>query len=611
MRGGNHLLLLAVSVLLVRCQQIPQVSMSPELKEIFSGDLFYLSCDNSASGSTVKWYFNGNEQTVTKKTWRVACATPNHAGFYECESNGERSEKRQIDVHKYIPRASLTIKTGHPVMKNGSSVVLQLHNDDGLGEWNCWVYRGEQQKKIVLKKKHDTVSLDFQPKRLEVPETIFWCTDSALKLRSNQITVWTSDKEVLLEMNHLPAVAGDSLTLRCLAWGTDRITRATFYKNDTIIQESIVPTYTIPTVTESAKGRYKCDATFTYKDRTGGPPYHLASDNQEVFVQVASMKAVLSGNAGLSCSCPLCPSASSYHWYYNDNDDYGQPSHLLDSSQGFMMPTKSGTYACRAVWKTGMSFLSNSYVYKPPIKIIVVVLFVMLVILGAVIALAAYLWYKKRNATGPIYEDVALRTRDKGDDKYEVLHGAQRGGEYDTLHPEATGGERKGEYEPLKKEEMKEGVYHTLGEAGAAGGAGGYEALRKEGMKEGVYNTLGEEGAAGGAGGYEALRKEGMKEGVYNTLGEEGAAGGAGGYEALKKEGMKEGVYNTLGEEGAAGGAGGYEALKKEGMKGGEYHTLGGEGAGGGAGGYEALRKEGMKEGVYHTLGAKGGAGGE
>lgn len=94
-----------------------------------------------------------------------------------------------------------------------------------------------------------------------------------------------SDKKVLLEMYHLPAVAGERLTLRCLVLGTNQISHTIFYKDDATIQESADPTYTIPTVTESAKGRYKCHATFTYKDSTVRDPYSLASDNQEVFVQ--------------------------------------------------------------------------------------------------------------------------------------------------------------------------------------------------------------------------------------------------------------------------------------------------------------------------------------
>ncbi|XP_070783587.1 uncharacterized protein [Enoplosus armatus] len=410
-------------------------------------------------------------------------------------------------------------------MPTGSSVVLELDNEDGLQGWNCHVYRGQRTNVIKLRLKNNSVNLAFEPNSLNVPETIFWCTDMAQ--RSNQITVRTSEKDVMLEMDPLPVTVGKSLTLRCRVWGTDRISHTVFYKDDAVILSSQSPTHQINNVTESAIGRYKCEATYTHVARTKGPPYQEVSDNQDLFVQAPSMRALLSANRGMSCTCPTCDTNDvSYRWYYKNDD--GQPWKLMVSSEGFMMPKASGTYACRAVWNNRRSFLSNSYVYQPPISFILKVVIIVLAILGFA-AVAFYIWYRNRNTTGPIYEDVALRSRDKDDDKYETLQKPRGEGEYDTLHPEAPGRERKeGEYQPLKREEMKDGVYHTLGMEGAGGGAGGYEALKKEGRKEGVYHTLGMEGAAGGAGGYEALKKEGRKEGVYHTLEMEGAGGGEG-----------------------------------------------------------------------------------
>ena len=103
--------------------------MSPALKEIFSGDLFYLSCDNSTSGSTVKWFFNGNEQAVKTKTWRVASATPDRSGSYQCEINGQRSERLSIHVHgKYITLTlaqwSLISQSVKGVHTNNSNIYL-------------------------------------------------------------------------------------------------------------------------------------------------------------------------------------------------------------------------------------------------------------------------------------------------------------------------------------------------------------------------------------------------------------------------------------------------------------------------------------------------------
>ncbi|XP_033467960.2 uncharacterized protein LOC117247481 [Epinephelus lanceolatus] len=528
MWGMKHLLILSVFVLLARCQQKPQVTVSPTLN-IFSGDLIFLSCDNS--GSSVKWYFKNQEQQQTNKTWKIGVASSKHSGMYHCESNGQKSDNFSIKVLDYVPAASLTIKIGQPVVQTGGSVVLQLDNEDGLQGWKCWVYRGKgpgETKRITLRLKNDSVSVVFQPKRLEIPETIFWCSDNK-QGRSNQVIVRTSEKEVSLEMYPLPAVVGESLSLRCLAWGTDQISSTVFYKNNAVLLKSHSPTHEISEVTESASGSYRCNAIFKHRAHTDGPPSNVMSDDQDVFVQLPPVRAVLSvlsANTGMSCSCQQCPSDRSFHWYYKKPDE---PWALMDSGKDFMMPKEGGTYACRAVWASGRSLLSNSHVYRPIITSILIGVIIVLVILCSV-AVLIYIYYKKRNTTGPIYEDMPLRSRDKGDDQYEGLQrGAQREGEYDTLNPEAPGREKKeGQYEALKKEGMTSREYDTVRMEGAVGGEPGYEALKREGIKEGVYHTLGMEGAEGGGkeGGYEALKREGMKEGVYHTLGIEGAEGG-------------------------------------------------------------------------------------
>lgn len=94
-----------------------------------------------------------------------------------------------------------------------------------------------------------------------------------------------SEKRVSLEMYPLPAITGEGLSLRCLAWGTDEISSAVFYKDNTTIHTGSSPIYNIAKVTESGKGSYKCFATFTYKARTAGPPYKEVSDDQYISVQ--------------------------------------------------------------------------------------------------------------------------------------------------------------------------------------------------------------------------------------------------------------------------------------------------------------------------------------
>lgn len=86
-------------------------------------------------------------------------------------------------------------------------------------------------------------------------------------------------------MYPFPALAGDSVTLRCLVWGTDQISHADFFLNNSDLQRSRKPTYEIPHVTDSAKGRYKCAAFFTHTvDSAGLETQQGTSDVQDLEV---------------------------------------------------------------------------------------------------------------------------------------------------------------------------------------------------------------------------------------------------------------------------------------------------------------------------------------
>nr|XP_040032514.1 uncharacterized protein LOC120819306 [Gasterosteus aculeatus aculeatus] len=555
MRTIQRLLLLAEFLLLARCQQKPQVQMSPPLEKIFLGDLILLRCSSTAS--EVTWYVNDTVQAQRNPSLKIEAAAPEHSGRYQCQDgNGPKSDDYPINVLDHAPSAALIIRTGQPVVRNGGSVVLQLDYDDGVKGWKCWVNTGEQTKTVRLRRSDEkAVSVSFQPNRLEVPESVFWCTNQ--ELRSNQIRVRTSEKDVSLEMYPLPAVVGVNLTLKCLVWGTDRVTRAVFYKDNSIIQETPQTTYQINNVTESTGGRYKCEATYTHVQRTAGPPYQVVSDGQDVFVQVSPMRAVLDvfADSSMSCSCRRCPANSTYRWYKTDN---GQAWLLIGFKQRVMTPEERGTYACRFIWTEGRSLLSNVYLHQPkaiPITAVIVIVAVPLLVCVCLGLVVVYIFYKKRNTTEQLYQDVPMRSRDTADGGYDELQkGSQKESEYDLLQPGASGAPaRGGEYEALKKEDVAD--YDTL-QAKAPGPparGGEYEALKKQDV--GDYDTLQAKapGPPARGGEYEALKKQDV--GDYDTLQAKasGALARGGEYEALKKQDVGEGIYHTLGMEGAAG----------------------------------------------------------
>ncbi|XP_061563826.1 uncharacterized protein LOC133418930 isoform X2 [Cololabis saira] len=505
MRGGKQLLLFAALILWVKCQQRPDVIIRPDLKNFFNGDLFYLICSNS--GSTVKWYLNDVILPETNNTLRKAAASPADSGKYVCESDGAKSNECSITVHEYTPSASLTIETGGPVMPTKGAVRLKIENEDGLKGWMCKVNRGEETKTVKLKLTENSVSFVFQPTELKVPETIYWCTNSTEECRSNQITLWTTDKDVMLEMYPWPAVAGESLTLRCIVWGSDQVRKSVFLRNDTEISTVTGSTHTITIVDMSDMGRYKCHATYRYSAQTRKLPHQKDSDTQYLSVQVPPVRATLSKD--MLCSCSSCGNDMPYR-YYKKN---GQSWTMLPKDQ---KPDRSGTYRCRAVGEFMRTLPSASVDYSAGVPLVGSLIGILVIVLLVGGAFVVYFAMKNRR-NSQVYEDVGLQLR--GEQNYEELQKVRgRGGEYDTLHPEASGTDRKGEYAPLKRAEMQEEEYHDLGAQGATGGDGGYEALQKSEMQQGEYHSLGAPGAAGGGGGYEALKKSGMQEGEYQTL---------------------------------------------------------------------------------------------
>uniref|UniRef100_A0A667ZHT2 Ig-like domain-containing protein n=1 Tax=Myripristis murdjan TaxID=586833 RepID=A0A667ZHT2_9TELE len=326
------------------------VTVIPKFTPIFSGDSINLKCSNSAAGSPVTWYFNNAVVSEQKKqTWSIAVATPENSGSYRCESDGKTTD--------YVPPASLSIYTGQPVMPRGDAFSLALQNEDGLDGWNCWFYEGGPVRKIVFINdpplNEDQI---FQAPTLNHSEATYWCSDKTGQRRSSPVTIRTSEKQVLLEMAPVPVMAGDSVTVRCLAWGTSQIEHVVFYKDGQMIQEGKSNVYEIHSVKDSNAGQYMCKARYTHKSTTRGPPRQETSDPQQLFVRGMYAQAVLSAANGMSCSCSVCGSNVSYHWYFKGNDDRWA---VKGEGQHYDGPSAAGSYACRAVWPNKRTLLSN------------------------------------------------------------------------------------------------------------------------------------------------------------------------------------------------------------------------------------------------------------
>uniref|UniRef100_A0A673W8M3 Ig-like domain-containing protein n=1 Tax=Salmo trutta TaxID=8032 RepID=A0A673W8M3_SALTR len=86
---------------------------------------------------------------------------------------------------------------------------------------------------------------------------VYWC-ESGSGEHSNDVNITVPDGAVILESPALPVTEGDSVTLRCRYQGTPSNLTAVFYKDGSLIRTQTTGEMTIPAVSKSDEGLYKC-----------------------------------------------------------------------------------------------------------------------------------------------------------------------------------------------------------------------------------------------------------------------------------------------------------------------------------------------------------------
>ncbi|XP_038831542.1 basement membrane-specific heparan sulfate proteoglycan core protein-like [Salvelinus namaycush] len=95
---------------------------------------------------------------------------------------------------------------------------------------------------------------------------VYWC-ESGSGEYSNAVNITVHAGYVILESPVHPVTEGDSVTLRCKYWTTSLNIKADFYKDGVLIKNETTGEMTIPAVSKSDEGFYKCK----YPDKGESP----------------------------------------------------------------------------------------------------------------------------------------------------------------------------------------------------------------------------------------------------------------------------------------------------------------------------------------------------
>ncbi|XP_041939577.1 uncharacterized protein LOC121700578 isoform X2 [Alosa sapidissima] len=570
--------LTAVTVCWFMVKAKPTIKMIPKYGRVYWGDTVKLKCSVKPTG---EWLYNDKPHTSSSQILILNAVSSKDSGNYQCKAT-EKSDIFRIDVLDYLPPAFLTVVSGHAVVNKNESSLLQLFSDEGLTNWICRILRNDQEYNLMIPEDimaGKTMQF-YATVEGETPE-IVWCkkkgTENLNTIRSNSISLRSSDMEVLLEIPTEPAVLGEPLTLRCEVRGGAKIEAAKFFKDDVMLGPATDGSYEI-SVTDGSDGSYRCTASYRYIfiKPHGALKKNVPSDPQTLIIRARPRTAVITKDASaLLCTCSDCPTNSSFYWYHREPN--AMDLTWRDEKTSRLIYDQPGKYACRAVWGDGASRPSKfQNIEVLPGGSPVIYLVVVLIIAGLLLVAIALVCRIKRRGQSALQGDVPMRSvrRKKGaeddddtkDDAYQPLKGSDKD-EYHTVQArpddgadggyEAVGGARTGDggdvgYEALKGKAQAE-VYHTLQATGSQGADGGYEALKGKAQAE-VYHTLQATGSQGADGGYEALKGTKQND-TYETLKPTAGDGGDGG------EPEEKGLYQKLGSD---GGDGGYEELKKE-----------------------------------------------
>eukprot|EP00063_Salmo_salar_P067981 XP_014042816.1 PREDICTED: uncharacterized protein LOC106596013 [Salmo salar] len=284
---GNKLSKTSEAVkLTVSDQPQPVLSISPQW--LNPGDLVTLSCevDKTSTGWRFSWYrtvpYRAGLPSLSDKSYSLqpisdnvtsedsytlipAGATP--TGGYVCRAGrGDPVYHTLYSQPQFLwsgdlqPSVSLTVNPNRTQHFTSMSLSLSCEEKGNSTGWRlkrytetAWPSQCPSTWRSVTESTCTITSLDTWY------SGVFWC-ESGSGEYSNAVNITVNDGDVILESPVHPVTEGDSVTLTCTFryQETNPNPKTDFYKDGILIKNETTGEMTIPTVSKSDEGFYKC-----------------------------------------------------------------------------------------------------------------------------------------------------------------------------------------------------------------------------------------------------------------------------------------------------------------------------------------------------------------
>ncbi|XP_029610771.1 high affinity immunoglobulin gamma Fc receptor I-like [Salmo trutta] len=233
------------------------LSVSPDRSQFFEFESVSLSCEvqgNSTGWRVVRNAERGNLSecnTDWGKQQGSSCIVsliPSYSGVYRCESgSGEHSNAVNITV----PAGGVILESPALPVTEGDSVTLRCRYQGTPSDITAVFYKDGS---LIRAESSGEMTI---PAVSKSDEGLYKCSNSKGESPESWMTVMTAGA-VILESPALPVTEGDSVTLRCRYQGTPSNLTADFYKDGSLIRTETTGEMTIPAVSKSDEGLYKC-----------------------------------------------------------------------------------------------------------------------------------------------------------------------------------------------------------------------------------------------------------------------------------------------------------------------------------------------------------------